>query len=143
MEPSNTLLPVTDIYGLASTTQGPGTNLPVGAASNSTSVVNHHERQTKKPQQPCYIQRDIWRKQMKSHISRLKVLGRAISDGCTVTHIISQHESDEIISHGAMLIHLTQPIWDQLTDNISWAVATQDVLNINGELSLPRVLFLS
>jgi len=42
------------------------------------------------------------------------------------------------VSHGAMLMHLTQPIWDQLTDNISWAVANQDVLNTNGEILLTK-----
>jgi len=135
MEPSNTLLPVTDIDVLASKTRGPGTNLSVGAASDSTAVVNHRERQTKKPQQPCYIWRNIWHKQMSSHISRLQVPVRAPSDGCTIAHVISKRELDEIVVHGATMIHLTQPVQDQDNNNISWSIATPGVLNTDGETS--------
>jgi len=87
--PSNTLLAVTDIYVLAGKTQGLETNLPVSAVSDSMAVVNGHAMQMKKPLQPCYIWRGTWQKQMNFHISRLKVLGRAPSDRCTVTLVIS------------------------------------------------------
>jgi len=75
---------------------------------------------------------------MSTHIKRLEVLGRAPSDGCTVAHVISQCELDEIVAHGARVIHLTNPMWDQLTSNISWAVATQGILNNNGEMLLTK-----
>jgi len=73
---------------------------------------------------------------MSTHIKRLKELGRAPSDGCTVAHMISQCELDEIVVHGAMVIHLNEPMWDQVTDNISWRVATPGVLNTDGKTLL-------
>jgi len=138
MKPSNTLLAATDINVLASKTEGLKTNLPVSAVSDSMAVINGHAMQTKKLLQPCYIQRGVWQKQMNFHISRLKVLGRAPSDGCTVAHVISKHELDEIVAHGARVIHLTNPMQDQVTGNISWAVASQGVLNNNGEMLLTK-----
>jgi len=59
---------------------------------------------------------------MSSHIAKLEVLGRTPSDGCTIAHIISQHELDEIAMHGAMVIHLNETIQNQDTDNISWGL---------------------
>ena len=75
---------------------------------------------------------------MSTHIKRLEVLGRAPSDGCTVAHVISQHELDDIVAHGARVIHLNNPMRDQVTGKIFWTVATKGVLNINGETLLTK-----
>ncbi len=75
---------------------------------------------------------------MSTHMKRLKVLGRAPSDGCTVAHMISQPELDDIVVHGARVIHLTNSMRDQVTGNIFWTVATKGVLNINGETLLTK-----
>jgi len=93
---------------------------------------------TKKPQQPCYIRRNIWRKQMGDHISRLQVLGKAPSDGCSIAHVISQCELDEIVERGAMMIHLTNPKRDQVTNNISWEIATPGISNHNEKTLLTK-----
>jgi len=93
---------------------------------------------TKKPQQPCYIRRNHCRKQMGGHISRLQLLGKAPSDGCSIAHVISHSELDEIVAHGAMKIHLTNPKRDQVTDNISWAIATPGISNHDGETLLTK-----
>jgi len=65
----------------------------VAVADDPTPVANSQAMQTRKPLQPCYIWQNVWQQQMSTHIKRLKVLGRAPSDGCTVAHMISQHES--------------------------------------------------
>jgi len=75
---------------------------------------------------------------MSSHISRLQVLGIAPSDGCTVAHMISKCELDEIVVHGATMIHLNQPVWNQDNNNISWSIATPGVLNMDGVTLLQK-----
>jgi len=110
--------------------------IPVDVADDPTVIDNSPPMQTRRPQQPCYAWHNVWHKQMSNHIERLQVLGRAPSDGCTVAHVITQHELDEIVKHGARAIHLTNPMQNQVTGNISWAVATEGVLDNNGEILL-------
>jgi len=50
--------------------------------------------------------------------------------------VISQCEWDEIIAHSAMVIHFNKPMQDQVTDKISWIVATPGVLNTDGKTLL-------
>ncbi len=133
---ASSMLCISDNNVLAGAAQKTEAKLPVHAADVSLAVVNSHAMQTKKPQQPCYSCRNYWHVQMCSHIAKLDILGRAPSDGCTVAHVISQHEWDEIIAHGTMVIHLNKPMWDQVTDNISWRVATPGVLNTDGKTLL-------
>jgi len=52
--------------------------------------------------------------------------------------MISKHELDEIVAHGATMIHLTQPVRDQDNNNISWSIATPGVLNTDGETFLQK-----
>jgi len=40
------------------------------------------------------------------------------------------------VKHGARVIHLTNPMRNQVTGNISWAVATEGILDNNGEMLL-------
>ena len=82
---------------------------------------------SKKPQQPSNIQRSVWHKQVRDHSKRLKELDRAPPEGCTVAHVLTQREVDEIVRHGATMIHLTNPMRDQDTGNISWTVETTGV----------------
>jgi len=133
---ASSMLCISDNNVLAGAAQNTEAKLPVHAADVSLAVVNSHAMQTKKPQQPCYSCRNYWHVQMCSHIAKLDILGRAPSDGCTVAHMISQCELDEIVAHGAMVIHLNEPMWDQVTDNISWRVVTQGVLNTDGKTLL-------
>jgi len=111
--------------------------IPVAVAHDPTSIDNSPPMQTRRPQQPCYIWRNVWHQQMSNHIERLQVLGRALLDGCTVAHMITQHELDEIVKYGARVIHQTNPMWNQVTGNIFWAVATKGILDNNGECYLP------
>jgi len=105
------MLCISDNNVLAGAAQKTEAKLPVHAADVSLAAVNIHAMQTKKPQQPCYSCINYWHAQMCSHIANLDILGRAPSDGsCTVAHMISQHELDEIIVHGAMVIHLNEPM---------------------------------
>jgi len=70
---------------------------------------------------------------MGTHIANLQVLGKAPSDGCTVVHVLSQRELDEMVEHGAQVIHLHKPKRDQASNNISWEVGTPGVWNIDGD----------
>ena len=110
----------------------------VAVTGDHTAVDTSHAMKNKKPQQPCYIQRNVWQQQMSQHIKRLEVLGRAPSEGCTVAHVILHCEVEEIVKHGAMVIHLSNPMRDQVTGNISWAVQTPGVLDDNGEMLLTK-----
>jgi len=99
---------------------------------------------SKKKQSPSDIRRNVWRKQVKEHIKRLEVLDKAPPEGCTVAHVLSQREVNEIVSHGATVIHLTNPKRNQDTGNISWAVASKGTLDGNGDTLLTNsVLFLT
>jgi len=69
---------------------------------------------------------------VRDHIKRLKELDRAPLEGCTVAHVLTQCEVDEIVRHGARMIHLTNPMQDQDTGNISWTVETTGVLDNDG-----------
>jgi len=75
---------------------------------------------------------------MGTHISNLQVLGKAPSDGCTVVHILSQHELDQMVEHSAQVIHLNNPVCDQAYNNISWEVSTPGVCNIDGNNHLMK-----
>ena len=37
----------------------------------------------------------------------------------------------KLVKHGAQVIHLHKPKWDQASDNISWEVGTPGVWNID------------
>ncbi len=65
--------------------------IPVDVADDPTVIDNSLPMQTRRPQQPCYVWHNVW---MSNHIERLQVLSRAPSDGCTVAHVITQHELD-------------------------------------------------
>ena len=100
--------------------------------ADHTQVAGIVSMKSKKPQQPSNIRRNVWRKQVKDHNERLKELNRAPPEGCTVAHVLTQREVDEIVRHGAKVIHLTNPMRDQDTGNISWAVETTGVLDKDG-----------
>jgi len=100
--------------------------------ADHTQVAGIVSMKSKKPQQPSNIQRNVWQKQVKDHNERLKELNRAPPEGCTVAHVLTQCEVDEIVRHGAKVIHLTNPMRDQDTGNISWAVETTGVLDKDG-----------
>jgi len=81
-------------------------NQTIYAADEPTTDGCTNKFTTKKPTQPCYIRQNVWHKQMGTHIANLQVLGKAPSDGCTVVHVLSQCELDEMVEHGAQVIHL-------------------------------------
>jgi len=80
----------------------------------------------------------VWRRQVKEHIKRLKELDKAPPEGCTVAHVLTQHEVDEIVRHGASVIQLTNPRRDQDTGDISWEVASTGILDDHGETLLTK-----
>jgi len=100
-------------------------NQTINAADEPTTDGCTNTFTTKKPTQPCYIRQNVWHKQMGTHIANLQVLGKAPSDGCTVVHVLSQRELDEMVEHGAQVIHLHKPKRDQASNNISWEVCSQ------------------
>jgi len=110
----------------------------VDMATNTVPGPSIVDMKSKKKQMPSDIRRNVWRRQVKEHIKRLKELDKAPPEGCTVAHVLTQREVDEIVRHGASVIHLTNPRWDQDTGDISWEVASTGILDDHGETLLTK-----
>jgi len=94
----------------------------------------------KKPQQPCYVCRNMWRKQMDSYVTLLNDHSKAPTEECTVVHVLSKQELADLCEHGAQVIHLDKPQRDKENNHISWNVITRSVFD--DEKSIPWKLVL-
>jgi len=111
--------------------------LPIDQTVDVVTIVSAPEKvagdgnnkKTKKPQQPCYVRRNMWRKQMDAYVSLLNNLGKAPAEECTVVHVLSKQELADLCDHGAQVIHLDKPHRDIENNNISWNVVTQSVFD--------------
>jgi len=90
----------------------------------------------KKPQQPCYVHRNMWRKQMDSYVTLLNDHSKAPMEECTVVHVLSKQELADLCKHGAQVIHLDKPQRDKENNHISWNVITQSVFDDENKYSL-------
>jgi len=91
-------------------TQDGVSNQTIYAADKPTTDGCTDKFITKKPTQPCYIWQNVWCKQIGTHIANLQILGKAPSDGCTVVHVLLQCKLDQMVEHGAQVIHLYKPM---------------------------------
>jgi len=81
----------------------------VDMATNTVPGPSIVDMKSKKKQMPSDIRQNVWCRQVKEHIKRLKELDKAPPEGCTVAHVLTQCEVDKIVRHGASVIHLTNP----------------------------------
>ena len=118
--------------------------LPIDQTVDVVTIVSAPEKvagdgdnkKTKKPQQPCYVRRNMWRKQMDAYVSLLNNLGKAPAEECTVVHVLSKQELADLCKHGAQVIHLDKPQRDKENNHISWNVITRSVFDDENKYSL-------
>jgi len=111
-------------------------NVPIPPAIEKVASGAKNIKVSKKPQQPCYGHRNVWRKQMDTYVTLLKDLSKALSKECTVVHVLSEQELADLCEHGAQVIHLDKPQQDEENNHISWNVIMQSIFDDDHKYSL-------